>query len=223
MAAGSNLSLFHLVRRPAGESTTPPLLLLLHGVGSNEEDLFSLASDLDGRFLIVSARGPNQIGPGAHAWFGVEFTAEGPRHDPQMAAVSRELILKFLDELAREYGADAGRSYVMGFSQGAIMSLYLALTQPRRLAGVVAMSGRVLPEAEAQKAPSQDFAGLPILYVHGTEDGVLPIQYGRAAREVLDSLPVELTYREFEMPHTVSMESFALVRSWLSERLDDRG
>ena len=223
MASGADLSLFHLVRRPTIGSPTIPLLLLLHGVGSNEEDLFALAPEIDGRFLIISARAPNQIGPGAHAWFRVEFTASGPQHDPRMAAESRGLLVKFLDEVAEEYAVDPGRSYLMGFSQGAIMSLYVALTQPKRVAGVVAMSGRVLPEAAAETAPAADFTGLPILYVHGTEDTVLPIQYGRAARDVLSKLPLDLTYQEFDMPHTVSRESFALVKQWLTARLDAAG
>lgn len=223
MTAGADLSLFHLVRKPTIGSPTVPLLLLLHGVGSNEKDLFALAPELDGRFLIISARAPNQIGPGAHAWFHVEFTPEGPQHDPRMAAASRGLLLTFLDEVAEEYGVDPGRSYLMGFSQGAIMSLYVALTQPTRVAGVVAMSGRVLPEAEAEMAPADEFQGLPVLYVHGTHDAVLPIQYGRAAREVLSKLPIDLEYREFEMPHTVSAESFGVVKTWLSTRLEKAG
>ena len=223
MSRGADLSLFHLVRKPTIGSPTIPLLLLLHGVGSNEADLFALAPELDGRFLIISARAPNQIGPGAHAWFRVEFTSDGPQHDPQMAAASRALLVKFLDEVAEEYGVGPGHSYLMGFSQGAIMSLYLALTQPRRVAGVVAMSGRVLPEAEREMAPAESFSGLPILYVHGTQDTVLPIQYGRAAREVLSNLPVSLDYREFEMAHTVSGESFGVVKAWLSARLDAGG
>ena len=223
MSTGAELSLFHLIRKPTVGSPTIPLLLLLHGVGSNEEDLFALAPELDGRFLIISARAPNQIGPGAHAWFRVEFTAAGPQHDPQMAAASRALLVKFLDEVAEEYGVDPGRSYLMGFSQGAIMSLYVALTQPKRVAGVVAMSGRVLPEAVSEMAPADNFARLPILYVHGTQDAVLPIQYGRDAREVLSKLPVDLTYKEFEMPHTVSGESFAVVKAWLTARLDAGG
>jgi len=223
MPTGPELSLFHLVRKPTVASPTIPLLLLLHGVGSNEEDLFALAPELDGRFLVISARAPNQIGPGAHAWFHVEFTADGPQHNPEMAAASRALLVRFLDEVAEEYGVDPGRSYLMGFSQGAIMSLYVALTNPRRVAGVVGMSGRVLPEAEAEMAPAEDFNGLPVVYVHGTQDAVLPIQFGRAAREVLSKLPVDLTYREFDMPHTVSRESFEVVRAWLTARLDAGG
>ena len=76
------LSLVHLVCEPIVKADTPPLLLLLHGVGSNEDDLFGLAPYLDERFLIISVRAPNTLGPGSYAWFDVDFTPQGPVIDP---------------------------------------------------------------------------------------------------------------------------------------------
>jgi phospholipase/carboxylesterase len=99
--------------------------------------------------------------------------------------------------------------------------LSLALTRPEKLAGVVAMSGRVLPEVVPKMAPAEAMRGLPILVVHGTDDVVLPIHHGRAIRDRLSSLPVVLTYREYPMGHSVSEESLADVTAWLRQRLDD--
>ena len=216
-----SLSLVHLIGEPlAGTGGAPPLLLLLHGVGSHEGDLIGLAPELDGRFFVVSARAPNTLAPGAYAWFHVEFTQAGPVINPEEAEASRVALLRFLDEAVDAYGLDPKRVFLMGFSQGAIMSLSLALTRPDKLAGVVAMSGRILPEVLPLAAQSEAMPGLPILVVHGVDDPVLPIRHGRAARDRLSGLPVALTYREYPMGHHVTTESLRDVTAWLKARLD---
>lgn len=216
------LPLIYQMRPPQTPTQTgePPLLLLLHGVGSNEEDLFSLAPALDPRFLVLSVRAPLTLGPGSYAWFHVTFTPEGPNHIPEEAEASRVLIGQFIDEAVKAFGADPRRVYLMGFSQGAIMSEAVALTQPERVAGAVLMSGRTLPEIAARPASPEALTGLPILVLHGTQDSVLPIRHGRETRAALETLPVALTYREYPIPHTISPESFADATGWLTERLD---
>ena len=217
------LSLTHLVREPtieAAAGSPPPLLLLLHGVGSNERDLMSLASWLDGRFFVASARAPITLWHDAYGWFRFEFTPNGPVVvDPAEAMNSLRLILRFMDELVEVYGVDPDRTYLMGFSQGTIMALSVALTQPDKVAGVAGMSGRFPDALRSQIAPSEKLEGLPILLQHGTEDPVLPIHNGRAAREILDRLPVRLEYHEYRMGHHVTQESLADLSIWLTARL----
>ncbi|MEO6458520.1 MAG: dienelactone hydrolase family protein, partial [Chloroflexia bacterium] len=120
------------------------------------------------------------------------------------------------------YGLDPEGVYLMGFSQGAIMSMSLTLTEPEKLAGVVAMSGRTLPEVLPKIAQPEKLRGLPIFVVHGTADQVLPITYGRDTRDILSKMPVDLTYREYPMAHHVSAESLADVAGWLKDRLDSK-
>lgn len=213
-------SLVHLVRHPIVEADTPPLLLLLHGVGSNENDLFGLAPYLDERFLIISVRAPNTLGPGSYAWFDVDFTPRGPVIDPAQAEASREALIDFIGEAITAYGVNPNQVYMIGFSQGAIMSASVALTRPDLVAGVALMSGRILPEIQSLMAAPEKLEGLPILVVHGVADTVLPINHGRASRQLLASLPVELTYHEYPIGHEVSQESLADVSSWLSAQLD---
>ena len=217
------LSLVHHVQEPRekGEGQ-PPLLLLLHGIGSNEDDLFSLAPYLDGRFFVVSARAPLVMGPGSFGWFNIEFTPRGMVADLEQAAHSHHLLLKFLDEVVESYRVDRACVYLMGFSQGAAMSLSVALTHPEKLGGVVAMSGRFPSLMESEMADREAFRGLPILMTHGIYDPVLPIEDGRAAREKLEALPVELAYHEYPMGHEVSLESLRDVNAWLKSSLDRR-
>lgn len=197
------------------------MLLLLHGVGSNEHDLIQLAPYLDPRFFVVSARAPITLAPGMYAWFEVQLDPVRPIINPQQAESSREKLLTFIDKAIETYRIDPLRVYLMGFSQGAIMSFSVSLTHPEKMAGIVAMSGRVLPEIVPHIAAPEALRDLPIFVAHGTEDQVLPIHHGRAARELLQQLPVALTYREYPIGHQISDQSLADIAGWLTQRLDE--
>jgi phospholipase/carboxylesterase len=214
------LSLTHLVRHPARAAGAPPLLILLHGIGSNEEDLMGLEPYLDERLLIVSVRAPLAYGWGGYAWFEIEWLPSGITIDRVQAEQSRDLIVQFIGEAVAAYGADPARVYLMGFSQGAMMSGWVTLTEPELIAGAVLMSGRIPDEVRTQIAAPERLAGKPFLVTHGLMDQVLPIANGRASRDLLQQLPVELTYREYPMAHEVSAQSLADVVAWLSARLD---
>lgn len=213
------LELTHLVREPLAGAGSPPLLVLLHGFGSNEYDLFSMAPYLDGRFLIVSARAPFTLQPGSYAWFDLGITPTEVLIDPRQADLARNQIIRFVGEAVAAYGADARQVYLMGFSQGAMMSAAVALTRPELVAGVVMMSGRVPPELLPLLAPRERLVGLPFLVIHGTLDPLLPVEHGRASHGILTSLPVDLVYQEYPMGHEVNADSFATVASWLTDRL----
>ena len=217
----SKLALKHLVKEPLdGGRTPPPLLLLLHGVGSNEEDLFGLAPYVDGRFLVVSARAPVALEYGGYGWFRIDFTPRGMVADVEQAKRSLGMLPGFIDGLADTYGADPRRVHLCGFSQGAMMSLALLLTRPEKVAGVVAMSGR-LPRQVLELEPDRAaLKGKPVLVTHGLYDTMIPVEQGREARDHLSGLPVELTYREYPMAHEVSAESLRDVTGWLTKTLD---
>lgn len=216
------LSLTHLIRQPRVAADTPPLLVLLHGIGSNERDLFGLAEYLDERFLVLSARAPNTRMPGSYAWFEIAFTPDGMVIDVDQAERSLQLLIRFVEEAVEAYAADPRRVYLAGFSQGAIMSACVALTRPDLVDGVVLMSGRVPPEILPAIAPVEQLEGLHFLVVHGVYDNTLPIEYGRASRDILQTLPVDLSYNEYPMGHEVSSASLTDVATWLTNRLDNR-
>jgi phospholipase/carboxylesterase len=220
----ASLSLVHVLREPAPgavpDGARPPLLLLLHGVGSNERSMASLASALDARFLVVSARSPIALGPDAFAWFHVTFGPQGPVIDRDEAAAGWAHVARFVDEVVAAYGADPARVYVGGFSQGGIMALAALLTAPERIAGAVAMSGRLLPEVLPHAAQPDALRGRAALVVHGIADDKLGIHLARWAREQLARFPLALTYRELPMGHAITRESLAEVSAWLTAALD---
>ncbi|NJL99765.1 MAG: phospholipase [Synechococcaceae cyanobacterium SM2_3_2] len=218
------LPLVHRTRQPQTAEKlqkaegSPPILLMLHGVGSHEEDLLGLASYLDPRFYVVSVRAPRPYQAGGFSWFDLTWTETGVTGDPQQALESLELLRQFVDGL-RQSDPQLALSplYVMGFSQGAMMSLLLTLRFPPSVQGAVIMSGRWPTGLEVD--PSAELGGLPLLVVHGTQDRVLSIAEGREIRRQLQRLPVDLSYSEFEMGHEVSSDSLLRIRDWLTQQL----
>jgi phospholipase/carboxylesterase len=222
----TTLSLFHLVRQPAPGANVaadkPPLLLLLHGVGSNERHMASIAPAFDPRLVVLAVRSPIALGPDAYAWFHVQFTPAGPVINEAEARAGWTHLAAFIDEAVAAYRADPSRVYIGGFSQGAIMSLAVLLTSPSRIAGALAMSGRLLPELLPFAVSPEQVRDRSLLLLHGVDDQKLGIDYAPSARRVLETYPIALTYRELAMGHEVSAESLTVAADWLSAELDRR-
>jgi phospholipase/carboxylesterase len=162
------------------------------------------------------------MGPGSYGWFNIEFTPHGMRADIEQAKRSLQQLTGFIDELVETYRAESRCVYLMGFSQGAMMSLAVALTRPEKVAGAVVMSGRFPAQLHEHEPDLSALKGMAFLVTHGIYDPVLPIEEARALRKNLEALPVELTYHEYPMGHEVSLESLRDVSAWLSRALDER-
>jgi phospholipase/carboxylesterase len=205
-------------RRPS--DGPPPLLVLLHGIGADEDDLFPLAAHLDPRLHVVSLRAPRDYQVG-YAWFDLGWRADGTVV-PDVGQARRALadLVRWLEAAPARLGVDPRRVYLLGFSQGAMMSLGVLRTAPRRLAGVIALSGRASPEVFPGDAPAADVAAVPLFVAHGTVDDVLPIANGRATRDLLEGLVDDFTYREYPIGHGIGPEELRDVAAWLGRRLD---
>jgi len=128
-----NLSLHHLVRAPKIKLDKNPLLLLLHGYGSNEEDLFSFAAELPDHYYVVATRAPYDLQYGSYAWYAINFDADQNKFsDNEQAKTSRDLIVHFIEELTTNYAIDADNVTLIGFSQGTILSYAVALSYPEK-------------------------------------------------------------------------------------------
>jgi phospholipase/carboxylesterase len=199
---------------------------MLHGVGGNENDLFELAPHLDPRFYILSPRGPYKLGPEQYAWYERVFTPEGLKVTPEQAEESRKKLAKFIQEAIEHYEVDPARVFLMGFSQGAIMALALLLTAPENLAGVVSISGRILPELFQANSPlgnklasTEALKGRLLFLGHGVQDEIVPIAHGRQAENLLMRAPIQMSYREYEMGHSISPQCLTELAIWLETQL----
>ncbi|HSL44594.1 MAG TPA: alpha/beta fold hydrolase [Anaerolineales bacterium] len=214
------LSLHHLVQFPASDhyrsnGSFYPAILALHGRGSSEEDLIALSSYLPDGLLWISPRAPLLLGPGSYEWYRVQVIG---RPDPEQVMAALESIDQFIKEILAAYPIDPQRLFLLGFSQGSLLSMCYTLTHPARVAGVVAQSGYIPPSVDLEIKESE-VVGKPFLLTHGEQDTMIPIEWGRASRDRLQGLGIDLTYHEFQMGHNVSMESLAVISAWLEKQL----
>lgn len=197
-----------------------PLLIMLHGFGSNEADLLGLVPYLDERLHIASARGPLRIETDAYGWYRVAHTAGGPIVHEGEEQGSRKRLALFIDEMIEVHCVDPRRVFLLGFSQGATLALSFALTVPERIAGVLIFSGRVMRELPGSMASPARIANMPIFMAHGLHDDVVPIARARSSREFLLGFDADLNYREYPTGHKIAAEMLTDANGWLSEHLN---
>lgn len=214
MIPTKTLSLKHLTRFPTQPAQTHPTIICLHGRGSHEGDLLGLAQYLDDRLLWISPRAPLDL-MGGYEWYRIEAVGK-PEHTSFTAALAA--LDRFTAEAVTTYPVDPQRLFLLGFSQGSIMSCAFTLTQPARVAGVIAQSG-YLPLKSGLKIDEAGLKGKPFILTHGVFDTMIPIQAGQAARDGLTHLGADVEYHEFPMGHAVTDESLAVIAAWLKKQL----
>lgn len=213
-----DLSLYHLVREPKVKLEKNPLLLLLHGYGSNEEDLFSFAAQLPDEYFIVSARAPYSLPPYGNAWYAITFDNDMNKFsDDKQAIESRDLIVKFIDELIATYPIDKDNVTLLGFSQGSILSYAVALTYPEKIKRVAALSGYLNMDIVGKSLHAEDVTKVKFFISHGVVDQVIPVEWARKAPEFLKGLGVDVSYHEYNSGHGVAPQNFYDLLNWLNK------
>jgi phospholipase/carboxylesterase len=205
--------------RTTGPDRKPALIVLLHGIGADEDDLFPLAPALDARATVVSIGAPHDY-YGGRAWFHIDF-APGGRVIPDLAQARATLadFLQWLRAAPERYGTDPARTFLLGFSQGGMMALGALGAVPERLAGVVVLSSRFSTELLPATAAPGAIARVPLFVAHGTHDTTLPIAHGRGIRDAFQSTTGDFTYREYRVAHGITEEEMADVAAWIAARL----
>lgn len=206
----------HARVRPA-DGDPEGALVLFHGRGADELDLLPLLDllDPDRRLLGVAPRAPLALPPGGAHWYAV-YVVGAP--DPATFGPTFERASAWLDRLSEETGIPPERTVLGGFSQGAVMSYALGLAKGRpRPAAIVAFSGFV---------PAVDGFVLdlgpplpPIAIGHGTYDPIIDVEFGRAARRILEEAGADVLYHESPLPHAIDPRFATEVADWI-RRLD---
>ncbi|WP_445717272.1 alpha/beta hydrolase [Flavobacterium sp.] len=210
------MNLHYLVQEPKIKHDKNPLLLLLHGYGSNEEDLFSFAAELPQDHYVISVRAPYDLQPYGHAWYAIHFDAdENKFSDNEQAKESVQIIASFIDEIIKQYPIDSKNVNLIGFSQGAILSYATALTYPEKIAKVVALSGYYNQEIVPENIDTNAISHLKFFISHGSVDQVIPVEWARKAKPALENLGLEVEYQEYPIGHGVSPKNFFDFKNWL--------
>jgi phospholipase/carboxylesterase len=205
------VTISHLERPAAGEPAG--VLVLLHGRGADERDLFPLLDALDPerRLLGVTPRGPLSLPPGGAHWYAFRDVGYP---DPATFFETYAALTEWLDGL----GFEAERTVLGGFSQGAVMTYALGLGSGRpRPAALVALSGFMptVPGFELSLEPPLP----PVAIGHGTYDPVISVEFSRRARELFEAAGGEVLYREYPLPHAVDPGFLAELAPWLESKL----
>ena len=196
-----------IVRERPAEGEAQGALVLFHGRGADENDLFPLLDVLDPERRLdgFCPRGPLSLPPGGAHWYVV------PRvgfPDPATFAASYREASEWLDSLPH------GHVVLAGFSQGAVMSYALGLGADRvRPVAIVAFSG-FIPQVDGWELDLERPLP-PVAIGHGTEDPIIGVAFSRAARETLERAGGEVLYREYPLPHTLDPGFLVDVRDWL--------
>ena len=212
------MSLQYIVREPIKEIQNPPLLILLHGYGSNKEDLFSFAEELPEELLIVSVQAPYEIGYGGYAWYAINFDQiNGKFSDLKQAKTSLDKIAIFIEEIKLKYQTNPDKTFLLGFSQGAILSYSLSFFYPNKVQNVIALSGYIndelLPTTISKEIKTEYYCS------HGSVDQVLPVDWARKSKPFLDNLGFHNEYSEYPVGHGVAPQNFYSFKSWIDNRL----
>ena len=181
-------------------------LVLLHGLGSDEQDMFGLADFLNPRIEVVCLRAPFRYGPG-FAWFDIQWTNKGIQVDEEQFWTSVQSVSDYLAELQAE------NLIVGGFSQGAMMSLGVIAKAPELAKGVVLLSGRGFNQLCSQ------FTGT-IFHAHGTYDDVIPIQDAHDLRRDLFGHGDRYEYRQYDIGHTINDQEIQDLNGWLARQIE---
>jgi phospholipase/carboxylesterase len=194
------------------------VLVLLHGRGTDENDLFPLLDLLDpeARLVGITPRAPLRLPPGGNHWYIVR---EVGFPDPETFFPAFEALSRWVDALPEALGVPDGPLVLGGFSMGAVMSYALSLAAGRLSpAALIALSG-FIPTVEGFELGVGSRAGLPVAIGHGTFDPVISVEFGRQAKDTLERAGADVIYRESPMAHSVDPAFLHELAPWLREQL----
>ena len=216
MATHQN-NLYYLERKPKINMDKPPLLILLHGYGSNEQDLFSFAEQLPGALHIVSVRAVYTLQEGSYAWYGIDFEApEGKFYNIPQAKKSLQILEDFIETLKENLNIDKEKIFLMGFSQGAILSYALALNTAK-ITYVMALSGYLEEDLLCMKTSTKIKSDFFIS--HGTQDPVIPYDWAKKAPAFLNDLHIKNSFHSYPAQHGICPDNFLALQKWIIERI----
>ena len=210
----SDLPLQYLEQAGA-DTRNQPLVIFLHGYGSNEEDLFGLREQLPAGYTYLSVRAPQVLEEGSYQWFHKKGDGAYDGVTEELAS-SAQVIEAFVAKAASKYRTQPDKVFLLGFSQGAIMSYEVGLRHPQAVRGIAALSGSVLPVLRSQLKPGPGLQHLAIFIGHGSADQRLPYSAGSEANSLLQGLGLAPEFHAYPgLGHSISESEVHDLKGWL--------
>lgn len=213
-----NIPLVYKIRKPGTETLHPKLFILVHGYGANEEDLFGFERDLPKDSYVVSFRAPKSLSYGSHYWYQISMQAGAKLYDKEEASVALELLKSAIDGVKKSLQIPAKNIFLIGFSQGSILSYALAMKYPEKVNNIIALSGYWDDSIVGEIDHNKDFSKLDFFISHGETDPVIPVALSEIAPARLTDLQIPCQYHTYPIGHNISKENYENMLLWIKER-----
>jgi phospholipase/carboxylesterase len=211
----SEIPLDYVHHEPDGDSDEA--VFILHGRGADEQDLLPVADQLPGDRHVISFRAPDRL-RGGYTWYQLDLSAGGLENSQPHAEEFRrslDLVAESVDAAVEEFGLDADKLGLLGFSQGAITSLSSVLESPDRFAWVVALHGYLAEEHE-ETTPA-GIEGKPVFVGAGKQDQIIPAHRSEAAAERFHDIGADVRYEAFNTGHGIGQGELEAVVEFVEE------
>lgn len=203
------MELQYLVREPEHITPKTPILFMLHGYGSNEQDLFAFVPTLPKDWIVISFRAPQKSQYEGFSWYDIDFMNQEKFIDVPQATKSLNAILENIVAIKKHYGLTENETHLCGFSQGGILCYALALKNPRLFTKVACLSAypeeKILIEVVKDK---KQLEHVRFFISHGTDDAIIPLEWARKGADLLYDLGCYFTFREYMAGHGVNQKNY---------------
>lgn len=211
----SDLPLKYLVHT-SGTTKDKPLVIFLHGYGSNEEDLFALRNALLPDYTYISVRAPLHLYGGGYQWFSLQAPAGGLLQVAKELSDSNRLLEAFVTAVAKKYETSSDKIILVGFSQGGIISYELVMKKPLAVRGMAALGSMMLPTLQQQISPRLNLQGLDVFIGHGVEDNRIPISSAMAAQQTFLKTSIKPEYHSYKgLGHSINDALMKDLHDWI--------
>jgi phospholipase/carboxylesterase len=202
-------------------------VIWMHGLGADGNDFPPIIPELklpeEAAIRFIFPHAPMMPvtcnnGYAMRAWFDILSMAGGTRAVNEQSVIDSVELVRGLIARENSRGIASRRVVLAGFSQGGAMTYTTGLTHPETLGGMMVLSGYIPTPTWVQQHYQEANRHTPIFAAHGTQDEVLPIQLGEAARDLAQGLNDSVTWHQWPMPHTLCLEEVLAMGEWLTAR-----
>ena len=212
----NNISFDYSVKESLSFDKYDKVIIMFHGYGSNKDDLFSFAKFMNPNFLIISIQAPIQMDYNSYCWWSLNYN-----NDMQLQMNTKEAenslneLNRFISEdLSNKYNFGLNQVYLLGFSQGCMISYALSINFPKNYKKAVGLSGKI-PHEIINFDQKFDYSNHNFFCSHGLNDQVIPIEIARESHRWFSEKNINHKYLEFESAHGINSENFEQMNLWL--------
>ena len=212
----NNISFVYDVKESFSFDKNSKVIIMFHGYGSNKDDLFSFAKFMSPNFLIISVQAPIQMDYNSYCWWSLNYNNDMQlQMDIEEAKNSLNELNRFIiEDLSVKYNFALNQVYLMGFSQGCMISYALSINFPKNYKKAVGLSGKI-PHEIINFDQKFDYSNHNFFCSHGINDQVIPIEIGRASDKWFSEKNINHKYLEFESAHGINPQNFEQMNLWL--------